>query len=75
MRLYEILVPNINKSPRSLALLNQVHKGAELLTHTEDSIEQVAQECGFYTPNYFMGSFFHEYKQTPDEYRAQKRSQ
>jgi AraC-like DNA-binding protein len=75
VRLYEILVPNINKSPRSLALLNQVHKGAELLTHTEDSIEQVALGCGFYTPNYFMGTFFHEYKQTPDEYRAQKRSQ
>jgi len=70
MKLYEVVTSNLYKSPRELARLLRLRKGAELLANTDKTVEQIAMECGFYTPNYFMGNFFHEYKQTPQEYRA-----
>ena len=69
VQLYETVAGNLYKSPWKLAHLLQLRKGAEMLTTTDLTIEQIATECGFYTPNYFIGSFFHEYKQTPLEYR------
>ena len=35
------------------------------------TIEQIAQDCTFYTPNYFIGNFFHQFKMTPGEYRRE----
>lgn len=67
--LYEVVMENLYKNPRDLALLIKLRKAAQLLQTTEKTVEEVADECGFYTPNYLMGSFFHIYKQTPLEYR------
>ena len=39
----------------------------------DKTIEEIATECRFYTPNYFMGCFFHEYKMTPREYREESK--
>ena len=71
VRLYEIMSGNMHKSPRELARVINLQKAAELLRTTDMSIEQIALECKFYTPNYFIGNFFHEYKMTPQEYRRQ----
>ena len=68
-QLYEVVTENLYKNPRDLALLIKLRRAAKLLGTTDMETEQVADECGFYTPNYFMGTFFHEYKQTPAEYR------
>ena len=73
VRLYDILSSNIYKSPRDLSRLLRLRKSARLLLTTDMTIEQISQTCGFYTPNYFMGNFFNEYKQTPAEYRRNKR--
>ena len=73
VQLYEIVTDNLYKSPRALTRSIRLEKGARLLDTTDMSVEQVALECGFYTPNYFIGNFFHVYKQTPTEYRLRKR--
>ena len=31
--------------------------------------ERIAEELGFVSPNYMISSFFHYYRQTPDDYR------
>ena len=69
VKFYEVIMSNIHKSPRELTRQSRLSEAAELLTGTNKSIEQIADVCGFYTPNYFIGNFFHYYKQTPAEYR------
>ena len=66
---YELMMTNIYKNPRDLARVYRLERAVALLTTTNKSIEQIANECGFYTPNYLIGTFFHQYKQTPAEYR------
>ena len=70
-KLYEITVPNLYKSPSDLVRLIRLQKAEELLRTTDKSIEDIAKECGFYTPNFLIGSFFHQYKLTPKEYREE----
>lgn len=67
--LYELMMGNIYKSPRDLVRFYRLEQATELLTTTDKSIEQIAEECGFYTANYLIGTFFHQHKQTPQEYR------
>lgn len=67
--LYELMMADIYKSPNDLARIYRVQRAADLLRTTDKTIEEIAVECGFYTPNYFMGNFFHQFKQTPREYR------
>ena len=73
VKLYSILTSNLYKSPRELACLFSLQKAAEQLRTTDKTIEEIATECRFYTPNYFMGCFFHEYKMTPREYREESK--
>lgn len=73
VHLYEIVTANIYKSPRDMTKQFRLRKAAELLTTTDKTIEEISDECGFYTPNYFMGNFFHEHKRTPKEYREEQR--
>ncbi len=69
--LYEIMNNNLYKSPSELLLKLRLKKAADMLRHTDLTLEQIAAECGFYTPNFFMGNFFHQYKLTPREYREE----
>lgn len=69
VKLYDLMTGNLHKNPRELNRIIRLRKGAELLLTTDKTVEQIAIESGFYTPNYFIGNFFHEYKQTPMEYR------
>jgi AraC-like DNA-binding protein len=70
MQLYSVMKNDLYKSPRSLTRVVKLRKAAELLLTTDKEINEIAQECGFYTPNYFIGNFYHEYKQTPQQYRT-----
>lgn len=67
--LYELVMADIYKSPRDLARITRLERAAKLLATTDKTIEQIAAECGFSTPNYLIGSFFRQYKMTPKEYR------
>ena len=69
--LYELIMPEIHKNPRELVRRERLNKVEEMLRTTNKSIESIAAECGFYTPNYMIGNFFREYKMTPREYREQ----
>ena len=71
VQLYDMFSANLYKSPRELLKLIRLQRGATLLTTTNKSVEQISADCGFYTPNYFIGNFFHHYKLTPLEYREE----
>ncbi len=68
---YDLMTTNLYKSPRELIRAFRIEKGAEQLRTTDKSIGEIANSCGFYTQNYFMGCFFHRYKMTPNEYREE----
>lgn len=73
VHLYETVTANLYKSPRGLVLKMRLKQAVEMLMNTDDSVEQIARSCGFYSPNYFIGNFFHEFKVTPQEYRKERR--
>lgn len=70
--LYELIMADIYKSPRELARIIRLERVANLLKETDKSITQISEECGFNTPNYLIGTFYHQYKMTPKEYRENR---
>ena len=68
-KLFAIVSPHIHKSPREMVRRERLNKAAVMLRTTDKSIETIAAECGFYSPNYLIGNFFRRYKMTPGEYR------
>jgi AraC-like DNA-binding protein len=68
--LSELISDNVYKSPRHMSLRIRLHRGAQLLLTTEMAVEDIANECGFSSPNYFIASFYHQYRQTPADYRS-----
>ena len=66
---YKLITMNIYKSPRPMALSLMMEKGIELLRTTDKSIEEIASELGFISPNYFVAAFYQKMKKTPAEYR------
>lgn len=71
-QLYQLVSTNIYKSPRVLARTLKIQEGAEMLKESDKSIEEISMACRFISPNYFISSFYHLYKQTPEEYRKSK---
>ena len=67
--LYEQLPKNLYKSPRPMALFLRVQEGEQLLRTTDLSVEDIAERCRFVSPNFFIASFYHQYRQTPSAYR------
>lgn len=71
---YTLISGNIYKDPHTLIRRVTVQHAQELLCQTEKDIANIAEECGFATPNYFIATFFREYKELPEEYRRKHRS-
>ncbi len=69
MELYKLLSANIDKSPRLLMIPLRLRQAAYQLRTTQKTVEEIAQECRFESVNYFISSFYHLYRQTPEEYR------
>ena len=69
MHFYQMLMPNVYKSPRQLRLLLMLKKAALALETTNDDIETIAYDCGFVSANFMIASFYRQYKMTPDAYR------
>ena len=67
--LYEQLPKNLYKSPRPMALFLRVQEGERLLRNTDLPIEEIADRCRFVSPNFFIASFYHQYRKTPSAYR------
>lgn len=67
--LYKLINENIYKSPRLLAISLRLQRAKKLLKNVELSVEEVAMECGFVSPNFFIANFYHTFQMTPQEYR------
>ena len=74
MQFYDKLIANINKSPRQLALALRLSKACEMLKEPDAEVEDVADACGYASPNFFISSFYHRYRITPKLYAEQHRS-
>jgi AraC-like DNA-binding protein len=68
-QLYQQLSIHLNESPRLMMLRLRLTKVANMLAETDLPKERIAEELGFVSPNYMIASFFHYYRQTPDDYR------
>lgn len=66
---YQQMSLHLNESPRLMMLRLRLGKVAKMLVETDKSIEDIAEELGFISTNYMIASFFHRYRQTPDDYR------
>ena len=69
--LYEMVLDNIYKSPRALIRSMRIDQVADQLLTTDKTIEDIATDCGFVSPNYMIAKFFHKYRMTPAEYREE----
>ena len=67
--LYRQLSTNLYKNPRQLVERLRLQEAAAMLLETTLTVEQVAEECRFVSPNYFIASFYHHYRKTPADYR------
>ena len=66
---YSLVNANIYKSPRTMARMMMLKRAENLLATSNKSIDMIADECSFVSPNFFIALFFHTYKMTPLEYR------
>ena len=71
-KFYRMIMANIYKSPRALARKMMLSKAATMLESSDKSIQEIADACGFATPNYFIAMFYHQMKTTPERYRSRK---
>ena len=71
LELYEMVSENIHKSPRALIRSMRIDRVAEMLRTTDKTIEQIAADCGFVSPNYMIAKFYHKFRMTPAEYREE----
>ena len=66
----KVIASNIYKNPRPVAMQMMLARAADILQRDKQkNIEEVSQECGFVTPNYFIASFYHKYRKTPEQFR------
>lgn len=66
---YELMAANLNRSPHKLALRLRLQHATGLLRSTDQRIEDIADTCGFVSPNFFVASFVKQYRMTPKQYR------
>lgn len=60
---------NLNQSPIEYLIAYRLEKSIELLTNTDLTITQIANEVGFSSSSHFCELFKKHYKSTPSEYR------
>ena len=67
---FQIMSGNLYKSPRIVALKLRLQHVAEMLKNSEKSVDEIAEELHFASPNFMIASFYHLFRMTPDAYRA-----
>lgn len=72
-RFYRMVMANIYKNPRGLAKKMMIDKASNLLKNTDMDIQDISNACGFASPNFFIATFLHGKKVTPEEYRKKRR--
>ena len=70
---YSLISDNIFKSPRQLILTMTLQRAKEMLDKMpHKTIGDIAEECGFVSPNFFIAAFYRIYQMTPSEYRQKQ---
>ena len=70
---YSLISNNIFKSPRMLILKMTLQRAKEMMDKMpHKSIGDIAEECGFVSPNFFIAAFYRTYQMTPSEYRQKQ---
>ena len=62
----------IGKSPIRYLMEYRLQQAAYLLLHTENTVQQIGEYCGFEDNSYFAKSFRAMYQMTPTEYRRRR---
>ena len=70
--LYELLSTNFYQNPRQMVGKLRIQEAADLLRTTDKTVGEIADELKFISPNYFISAFYHQYRQTPQDYRNSK---
>lgn len=70
--LYGLLSANLYKGPRQMLVRQRLEHASLMLRNTDMPFDEIAEQCGFKTPNYFIACFYHQYRQTPLDYRNSK---
>ena len=68
-KVYDLMSANLYKSPQQIVTALRLKQAADLLMTTSLAEETIANQCGFVSPNFFIASFYHQYRQTPHDYR------
>lgn len=71
---YSLVTTNIYKNPQMLIRRVALQSGETLLRTTDRDVADIAAECGFVSPNFFIAAFFREYGLLPEEYRRRHHS-
>ncbi len=58
-----------NQTPMQYIINVRIEKAISKLTDTDDSIAQIAQDCGFFDSSHFSNTFFSVVGRTPTQYR------
>jgi len=62
-----------NTTPKLWIDSKRLQKAKLLLKNSDKNISEIATECGYTTPSWFISQFKKEYTKTPKEFREQKR--
>lgn len=67
--LFDILTSNIFRNPRLLTMAMLLENAAHQLRETDMTVEEISEKNNFYSPNFFIASFFRRYGMTPAQWR------
>ena len=67
---YDMMSSGLYKSPRPVVLRIRLQQVEEMLKNSDKSIDEIAEELHFVSTDYLIASFYHQYRQTPQDYRA-----
>ncbi len=67
---YEMMSSNLYKNPHAVVMRIRLQHAAEMLLNSDKSIDEIAEELHFSSTNFLIASFYHQYRQTPQDYRV-----
>ena len=72
--LYKLCVRNLGISPKEFLLEQRLSRVRELLLSTRQTMEEIAENCGFPTPGAMFSAFRKTFQMSPGEWRRNNKS-
>lgn len=67
---YKEMSSDLYKTPRTVVLKLRLQRVEDLLLNSDKSVDEIAEELNFSSTDYMIASFYHQYRQTPNDYRV-----